>query len=158
MAGAFAAVLGFTLVLWLTRPIERPPGVAILENANVSDPSSLMAAVQTAGLRGTANVRGAIEEIRRLDNERVTIRGWAADTGTSDSSLSVIVFASGTHVLTTALNGPSMNMASIFRPFDKGVANNAFEGTFACRPDGRLIVVVVTPDRTYSQFRSLVCP
>jgi hypothetical protein len=34
----------------------------------------------------------------------------------------------------------------------------SFNGTVACKRGEKLIVVAVTAERKYSQFRSLVCP
>ena len=150
--------MGFAVVLWLTSPVTAPPGVAILTNATVSDVTSLMAAVQTAGLRGTSDVKGAIEGIKRTDNERVTIKGWAVDTTASSSSLTIVAFAGGPHVLTTTTTGARKDIAQILGLSDAGARNISFEGSFACGPGKNIIVVAVTSDRTYSQFRSLVCP
>ena len=86
ISGAFAAALGFAVVLWLTGPVAAPPAVAILASATVSDATALMAAVQTAGLRGAPDVKGAIEGLKRIDNERVTIKGWAVDQNRLKSS------------------------------------------------------------------------
>lgn len=158
MAGVSAAILGFVVVLWLTSPVALPPGVAILTSASVSDASSLMAAVQAANLRGTPDVRGAIEEIKRLDNERVTIKGWAVDATASGSLLTVIAFAGGTHALTTATSGPRMDVAQIFGLSGGNAAKMSFQAVFACKPGEKLVVIAVTSDRTYSHFRSLVCP
>jgi len=158
MSGTSAAILGFAVVLWLTRPVVVPPGVAILANATVSDALSLMAAVQTAGLRGTPDVKGAIEAINRSDNERVTIKGWAVDTTASSASLTMIAFAGGPHVLTTVTNGARKDVAQMFGLSDAAARNVSFEATFNCGPGEKLVVVAVTSDRTYSQFRSLVCP
>jgi hypothetical protein len=160
MIGGAVAVLAFTVVLWLTRPVTSPltPAITILTKAAVSDATSLMAAVQTAGLRGAPNVRGAIEEIKRFDNERVTIKGWAADTTASGSSLTVIAFAGGNHVLTTVTNGARVDIAEKFGLADTGAANMSFQGAFACRTGEKIVVIAVTSDRAYSQFRSLVCP
>jgi hypothetical protein len=121
-------------------------------------PDPVMAAVQTAGLRGNPNVRRAIEEIKRLDNERVTIKGWAADTTAFGSSLTVIAFAGGNHVLTTATNGARADIAQNFGLADTGAANISFQGAFACRTGEKIVVIAVTSDRAYSQFRSLDCP
>ncbi|QWG17308.1 hypothetical protein KMZ68_20400 [Bradyrhizobium sediminis] len=158
IAGVSAAILGFVAVLWLTSPAALPPGVAILTSASVSDASSLMAAVQAANLRGNPDVRGAIEEIKRLDNERVTIKGWAIDATASGSLLTVIAFAGGTHALTTATSGPRMDAAQIFGLSGANAAKMSFHGVFACKPGEKLVVVAVTSDRTYSHFRSLACP
>jgi hypothetical protein len=157
--GGCAAALSFVTVLWLTGPVTpRPaPGIMILTNAPVSDATSLMAAVQTAGLRGTQDVKGAIEEIRRLDNDRVSIRGWVTNTTGSDRALTVVAFAGGHHALTTMTDGARADIAKILG-LPAGRANMAFQGAFACRADEKLIVIAVTSGAAYSQFRSLTCP
>jgi hypothetical protein len=117
-----------------------------------------MAAVQTAGLRGTPDVKGEIESIRRFDNERVTIKGWAVDKTGSSTQLTIIAFAGGTHVLTTVTNGPRKDIAQMFALSGAGARNVSFEASFACSPGQNLLVVAVSYDHTYSQFRSLACP
>lgn len=158
VSGACAAALAFAVVLWLTSPVTPPPGAAILESATISDATSLMAAVQTAGLRGTPDVKGEIESITRIDNERVTIKGWAVDKTGSSSQLTIIAFAGGTHVLTTVTNGPRKNIAQMFALSDAGARNVSFEASFTCSPGQNLRVVAVSYDHTYSQFGSLACP
>ena len=159
-AGAAGVTLGVVVMLWLTTPAMQPlaPGVAILANSNVSDATSLMAAVQTAGLRGSPDVKGAIEEIKRLDRERVTIKGWAVDIAASGSSLTIIAFASGIRVFTMMTSGARDDVAKSFGITDAGTNNISFQRTFICGPGEKLIVVAVTPDRMYGQFRSLTCP
>ena len=157
--GVFIAALGFVVVLWLTEPATPPaPGVTILANAAISDATSLMAAVQTAGLRGSPDVKGAIEEIKRLDGERVMIKGWAVDAAANDSSLTVMAFAGGRHVLTTVSSGARKDVAQMFGLSDAGAANASFLGTFKCGQGQNLVVVAVTPSRTYGHFRSVACP
>jgi hypothetical protein len=117
-----------------------------------------MAAVQTAGLRGTPDIRGAIEALKRIDNERVTLKGWAVDKTASNSLLTIMGFAGGPHVLTTATSGPRKDVAQTFGLSDATARNVSFEATFTCGPGQNLVVVAVTTDGTYSQFRSLVCP
>jgi hypothetical protein len=158
ISGACAAALAFAVVLWLTSPVAPPAGVAILASATVSDATSLMAAVQTAGLRGTPDVKGAIDSIARIDDERVTIKGWAVDKTGSSFQLAIVAFAGGTHVLTTVTNGPRKNIAQMFALSDTGARNVSFEASFACTPGQTLLLVAVSYDHTYSQFRSLACP
>jgi hypothetical protein len=158
ISGAAAAILSFAVALWLTSPVAAPPGVAILVSATVSDATSLMAAVQTAGLRGSSDVKGAIEGLKRIDDERVTINGWAVDTTASSPSLTIIAFAGGRHALTATTSGPRKDVARMFGLSDAGARNVSFEAPLACGPGQNLVVVAVTADRTYSQFRSLVCP
>jgi hypothetical protein len=158
--GGCAAALSFVAVLWLTAPVTAPlaPAIMILTNAAVSDATSLMAAVQTAGLRGTENVKGAIEEIHRLDNDRVTIKGWVTDTTASRSTLTVVAFTGGRHVLTTVTNGTRADIAKMLGLADANQANMTFQGAFACKPGEKVIVIAVTSEAAYRQFRSLACP
>jgi hypothetical protein len=158
ISGAAAAVLGFVGVIWLTGPAATPPGVAILTSSTVLDATSLMAAVQTADLRGTPDVKGAIEGIKRIDNARVAIKGWAVDRAASGSPLTIIAFAGGSHVLTKVTDGLRKDVAQMFGLSDAGANNVSFEATFTCGQGEKLVVVAVTSDRKYSQFRSLACP
>jgi hypothetical protein len=157
-AGASVTALAFLVALWLTAPNQLAPGVATLIGETVSDATTLMAAVQTAGLRGTSDVKGAIEEINRLDDQRVTIKGWALDATASSSPLTVIVFAGGRHVLTATTIGARMDITRVLGLSNADATNASFENTFGCRPGAKLVVVAVTSDRRYSQFRSLACP
>jgi hypothetical protein len=158
ISGAFAAALGFAVVMWLTGPVAAPPAVAILASATIPDATALMAAVQTAGLRGAPDVKGAIEGLKRIDNERVTINGWAVDRTASSRQLTIIAFAGGPHVLTTVTSGPRKDVAQMFGLSDAAARNVSFETTFICNPGQNLVVVAVTAENTYSQFRSLACP
>jgi hypothetical protein len=158
--GSCVAALSFVAVLWLTGPIPAPLAseIMILTNAAVSDATSLMAAVQTAGLRGTENVKGAIEEIHRLDNDRVTIKGWVTDTTASRSALTVVAFTGGRHVLTTVTSGTRADLAKMLGLADANQANMTFQGALACKPGEKVIVIAVTSEAAYRQFRSLACP
>ena len=156
--GALAAApLAFAAALWLMSP--RPPlaGVAALTKATVSDATTLMAAVQNAGLRGTSDIRGAIDEIKRLDGAHVTVRGWATDVRPSGSSLTVVAFAEQAYVL-SATSDASTYLSHLIGLSDAAQSSTSFQGTLACLHDKKIILVAVTTDGRYSQFRSLSCP
>jgi hypothetical protein len=156
LSGAAAAALAFAVAFWLTSPAIAPPGLAALASASVSDAAGLMAAVQTAGLRGAPGVRGAIEALKRIDSERVTIKGWAVDRTAPGSQLTIIAFSGGTRVLTTITSGARSDVAQML---PNGNAQNvSFDASFSCNRGQNLVIVAVTPDNTYSQFRSLACP
>ena len=130
-------------MLWLTGPVAAPPAVAILASATVSDATALMAAVQTAGLRGAPDVKGAIEGLKRIDNERVTINGWAVDRTASSRQLTIIAFAGGPHALTTVTNGPRKDVAQMF-----GLSDAAARMFRSRRPSHAI------PAKTWSSSRS----
>jgi hypothetical protein len=117
-----------------------------------------MAAVQTAGLRGTSDVKGVIESLSRIDDQRVTVTGWAVDRTASSPWLTIIAFAGGRHAMTAVTNGPRKDVAQMLGLSDASARSVAFEATVACSPNQNLIIVAITADRTYSQFRSLTCP
>jgi hypothetical protein len=146
--------------LRLTEPVAVPqtPEIAALTKATVSDATTLMAAVQTAGLRGAVDVKGAIEEIKRLDNDRVTIKGWVRDVAAAGPALTIVAFAGGKHVLTTVTEAPRFEIAKMLGLADASAPNMPFQGVFACRAGEKIVVIAVTSGATYSQFRSLTCP
>jgi hypothetical protein len=152
MAAAAAAPLAFVVALWLTNPKPLMPGVEALAGATVSDSPSLMAAVQTAGLHGSNDIKGAIEEISRIDAERVKIRGWATDA-TSGSPLAIVVFAGRAHLL-AAVSDSDNSVARLAG----ATTNTSFSSTFSCTRGEKIHIVAVADGRRYSQFRSLVCP
>jgi hypothetical protein len=157
--GFLTAALGFFVFLWFTEPATQPnPWAARLANATVSDATSLMVAVQTAGLRGTVDIRGAIEEIKRLDEESVAIKGWAIDASSDASSLTVMAFTNGKHVLTTTTSGARKDIARILGLSDAGGSNASFLGKLICKREQKLIVIAVTSGGMYSHFRSVTCP
>jgi hypothetical protein len=151
-AGTFAAVL------WLTEPVRPLPAVAILAGLSVSDVATLMTAVQTAGLRGSSETRGAIDKIRRQDDGQVLVTGWVTDAASQGSPLTVMAFAGGKNALTTTTRGARPDMARALALSDAAAANMSFEGVVSCDKGAKLIVIAVTPKNMYSHFGFLVCP
>ena len=131
-----------------------------------SGQDALIVRVETdAGITGIGEVdsspmavKGAIEGLKRIDDKRVTITGWAVDKTASSSSLTIVAFAGGRNAMTTVTNGARKDVAQMFGLSDASARSVSFEATLACGPGQSLVVVAVTADRTYSQFRSLACP
>src|SRR5262249_11446573 len=87
IAGWLSLVASFVIPLHITEParhlpkIAKPsnPAVAALARSQVSDGRSLMAAIKAAGLKGSSNVKGAIDSVEPRGSGRVVVRGWAAE-------------------------------------------------------------------------------
>jgi hypothetical protein len=157
--GGVVGVIGVFLVLWLTEPeAPSPPGVRVMANSSVSDSTTLMAAVQTAALRGTLDVKGAVDQVKRAAKGKVTLRGWVTDIAAGGSPLTVMAFAAGKHVLTTTTKGERRDIAQALGLSERAAANLSFEGTLSCDRGQKLIVVAITRNNTYGHFGSLVCP
>jgi hypothetical protein len=158
-AGALICLLSFVVALRLTKPAAVPtPAMATLAASTVSDLKDLMAAVKAAGLKGTPDVKGGLDEIKRLDDDQVAVKGWAAQTAYSGSPLTVLVFADGRNELTLETRGPRPDMTDVLGLSGEAAANVAFEGTLACSRGQKLIVVAVARSDVYGYFGSRSCP
>ena len=158
-AGGLSLVCSFIVTLQLTKPAKPPSaGVAALASSAVRDSRALMAAVKAAGLKGSSNVKGDIDEITRLDVDRIFLKGWAAEIGHGGTPLSVIVFADGRSTAPIETRGTHPNLTHALGISDAAAENVSFEGTLTCRRGEKLIVVAVTQDNDYGYFGSRLCP
>jgi hypothetical protein len=159
LAGGLSLVLSFLLTLQFTKPSSSPgAGLATLASSAVHDSRSLMAAVKAAGLRGSPKVKGDIDEIKRLDADRVSLKGWAAEIGHGGTPLSVVAFAEGHGTTPIETQGTHANLTPALGLSDAGADNVSFQGSLTCRRGEKLIVVAVTQDNNYGYFGSRVCP
>jgi hypothetical protein len=160
MAGGISLVLSFVVTMQMTKP-RRPlsPGLTALMGSVVSDSRTLMAAVKAAGLKGSSKVKGSIDEVKRLDGDRVLVKGWAAEIGNSGTPLSVIFFADGKSQLTVETEGQHPDVAQALGLSDAPAAMNvSFQGRLACSRGQKLMVVAATSNDSYGQFGSRACP
>jgi hypothetical protein len=157
--GAPIFAISFVAALRLTEPPRTPtPAMMTLAGATIPDLRRLMAAVKAAGLRGTPDVKGAIDEITRLDTDRVTLKGWAADISGKGAPLAVMAFVDGRNTLTTDTTGGRPEIASELGLSSAASANIAFQANLVCSRGQRLIVVVVAPRDVYGHFGTRLCP
>jgi hypothetical protein len=157
-AGGLAFAVSFVVVMRLTHP-ARPPTSAmmVLAGSTISDLGSLMAAVKLAGLRGTPDVKGSIDELTRHDND-VTLTGWAAEIAGGDAPLAVMVFVDGRNKLTMQTSGRRPDVSAALGLSDAASANVAFQGSLTCSRGQKLIVVAVAQRDVYGQFGTRLCP
>jgi len=143
----------------LTKP-ARPPTAAMrtLAASPISDLKTLMGAVKVAGLRGSPDVKGAIEELTRIDNNRATLKGWAVDVGNTRESLTVMAFVDGHNSLTMEANGRRDAAVNVTGLAANDAVNVAFAGRLSCSKGQKLIVVAVARNDAYGHFGSRTCP
>jgi hypothetical protein len=159
VAGGLIFAISFVAAMRLTKPARPPtPAMTTLAGATISDLGRLMAAVKAAGLRGTPDVKGSIDEITRLDNDHVALKGWAADISDSGSPLAVMAFVDGRNTLTMETAGGRPDVASALGLSDAASANILFQGDLACSRGQKLIVVAVAPSDAYGYFGTRFCP
>jgi hypothetical protein len=158
-AGGVLGVVGFFAVLWFTEPAQpQPPGVAMLANMAVSDAATLAAALQSAGLRGSADIRGGVDRIKRLDDSRVLVKGWVVDLAAKASQLTIMAFSGGRNVLTTTAGGAHLGFGRALGLSEAAATNPSFHASLPCDHGRPLIIIAVAPDNMYAQLGSLMCP
>jgi hypothetical protein len=156
--GLSFAISVFTTLL-LTEPHPTTAAVVALMQAQISSTHSLLTAVKAAGLRGSPNVKGMIDEVKRLNDREVAISGWAAEIGNSSTPLTVLAFVDGKVVFAMRTSGRHRDVVSVLGASDAPeAANVSFQGTAPCARGQQLIVIAVTDGNSYGHFGNLHCP
>ncbi len=146
-ATAAVCIVATYFVPWLTdltiQAMEEP-GVrtAAFARASVRSRASLLGAARKAGLH-RFGVTVGVHEIRRIDEDRVNIRGWATDLSGNGSPLTVLGFVDG---------------ANVFETKTVGGRNVAFEGTLTCRRGKKLFIAATTLSNRYVLLDGQFCP
>ena len=157
LSGTLCCVLSFVVTLQLIRPKPPSTAAAALAHAIVSDSRSLIAAIKAAGLKGSPSVKGAIDAITPLGNNRIAVAGWAGDVGNDATPLDVLVFVDGENKLTLPTRRASPVATRGWS--DAAAARPAsFEGSLACARGQKLIVVAVAESGDYGYFNPRLCP
>lgn len=117
-----------------------------------------MAAVKAAGLKGTPDVKGAIDKITRVDGDQIMLKGWAAEIGGSNGPLTVLAFVDGHNSLMVETRGGRQDIANALGLSETASADISFEGRLKCSKGQKLIVVAIARNDVYGQFGSRTCP
>jgi hypothetical protein len=137
-------------------------GAALFATFYVSDELTLSAAATASHLRPSANLKGLIDALARLNKGQVKIGGWAVDLGEPGTPVTVIVFVNGKSVFETQTIGARPDLATTLKISDIAASNAAFEGVLSCTPNQQLFVVAVTKKDFYTSLapvsNPLVCP
>jgi hypothetical protein len=159
VTGGLSLVLSFLVTLQLTKPGRLPDaGAATLASSVVHDLRTLSTAAKAAGLKASPNVKGDIDEIQRLDIDRVSLKGWAAKVGSGRTPLSVITFVAGrsnTPIAVEAMH-PSLTQPRGFS--DAAAENNSFQVTLTCHRGEKLLAAAITQDNEYGLLGLRLCP
>jgi len=160
IAGALCLVLSFLVTLQLTKPAKPPgPAVAAMSKSTVSDQRTLIAAIRAAGLKGSPNVKGAIDEIARLDDSRVSITGWAGEAGSGGTPLDILIFVDGDNRMRTRTEGRHTGATGGLGLSDAATAQDvSFQGALACSRGQKLLVVAIAESGNYGYFSPRPCP
>ena len=160
LACGFSLAVSFFTTLYLIEPhLPRTAAVVALMQAQITDTHSLLTAIKAAGLRGSPNVKGTIDGVKRLNDSQVAIAGWAAEIGNSSTPLTVLAFVDGKVALAMRTSGRHPDVVSVLGASDAPeAANVSFQGTARCAHGQKLIVIAVTDGNSYGHFGARDCP
>jgi phospholipid methyltransferase len=159
---AAICIIAAYFTLWLTDlAIEamEEPGIRTeaFARASVRSRASLLAAARKAGLR-RSNVAAIVDEIRRIEDDRVSIRGWAAEIGGNGSSLTILGFIDGANVFRTKTFGERPDVTRVLKLSALAGRNVAFEGTLTCHRGQKLLIAATTVSNRYVLLNARSCP
>jgi hypothetical protein len=160
LACGFSLAVSFFTTLYLIEPhLPTTAAVMALMQAQITSTHSLLTAIKAAGLRGSPNVKGTIDEVKRLNDSQVAIAGWAAEIGNSSTPLTVLAFVDGKVALAMRTSGRHPDVVSVLGASDAPeAANVSFQGTARCAHGQKLIVIAVTDGNSYGHFGARDCP
>jgi hypothetical protein len=129
-----------------------------LASRSIFDRADLIEAAVGAGLHSSAEMRGVMEEISRIDDGHVIIRGWLADPASEGASLTVVVFVAGKKAATTQTLGERPDVTNALKLAFGAEKNVGFQVSFNCPTGDHVIIVGLGTDKQYFYLTSTRCP
>jgi hypothetical protein len=151
----------FFITLWLTEPeVPNAPDnrspAELLAAYPISDGSDLAKSAHEAGLITSQRLSGHGDVIRRIEEQKVDLLGWAADG--RGTALEVLVFVAGHLVATAHTAGERPDVAAALRLGFGANKNLAFSANFTCRKGDQPVVVILGKERDYMDLQPARCP
>jgi hypothetical protein len=157
-----AVLIGsFFVTLWLTEPqVPNAPDnrsrAERLAAYPISNGSDLAKSAYGADLVPSQRLFGIVNTIRRIDEQKVDLAGWAADG--HGTALEVLVFIAGHLVATTHTAGERPDVTAALRLGFGANTNVALFANFTCRKGDQPVVVVLGNEREYKHLPTAPCP
>jgi hypothetical protein len=162
------AVFGsFFVTLWLAEPqVSNTPDnrsyAQRLAAHPISNGSDLAKSAYEADLIPPQRLAGHVEAIRRIDEQRVDLVGWAADgdgTALGDGTVpEVLIFVAG-HLVATAHTAGERPDATAALHLGFGAQKNvALSANITCRRGDQPVVVILGNEKEYLHLQSASCP
>jgi hypothetical protein len=148
----------FFITLWLTEPqvLDNRSRAERLAAYPISNGSDLAKSAYEADLIPAQRLSGHVDAIRRIDEQKVDLAGWATDR--DGTALEVLVFVAGHLVAMTHTAGERPDVTADLRLGFGAQTNVALFANFTCRRGDRPIVVVLSNQKEYMHLQSAPCP
>jgi hypothetical protein len=150
----------FFVTLWLAAPqmpsADNRSHAERLAAYPISNGSELAKSAYKADLIPSQRLDGRVNVIRRLDEQKVDLAGWAADW--NGTALEALVFVAGHLVATTHTAGERPDVTAALRLGFGARTNVALYANFTCRKGEQPVVVILGNGKEYLHLRSAPCP
>jgi hypothetical protein len=153
--GSFFITLWLTEPEWPNAPGNRSPS-ELFAAYPISNSSNLAKSASEAGLIPSQRLDGHADVIRRIDEQKVDLLGWAGDG--QGTALEVLVFVAGHLVATTHTAGVRPDVTAALHLGFGANRNLAFSAGFSCRKGDQPVVVVLGDEKEYLHLQSAPCP
>jgi hypothetical protein len=149
----------FFVTLWLTEPQVTPDNRSRADRLAaypISNSSDLAKSAYQADLIPSQRLSGHVEAIRRIDEQKVDLIGWAADG--HGTALEVLIFVGGHLAATTHTAGERPDVTAALRVGFAAQTNVALSANLTCRTGQQPVVVVLGNEKEYIHLQSAPCP
>jgi len=137
---------------------EAIDNVGGLKTTLIYDDASLRRAADSAKLKTSESLKGALDVIERLPDGNVRLAGWATDIRGDGTPVRILAFAKGQQVLEAETNGERPDVTNALRLEPALAKNVRFDLKAACNPREALVVAIATKDNAYAPLRATTCP
>jgi activator of HSP90 ATPase len=160
--GAAILIASFGFTYWLTEP-DSPEAAKIKSFAasTISDEVTLRAAAAAAGLVNSTSIKGNVDELRRIDANKVRIVGWTAETSSlmpKASPITVMGFSAGKNVFTVETIGERRDVTVAQKLTNEAAKNVVFSSSLTCSTQEKLLIVSAALSGTYAILDIFNCP
>jgi hypothetical protein len=166
LAGIMAAMLLISFLITLhfigngATPLatDELSDVDRLARRDIYDRGDLIQAAVAAGLHSSDQIRGALDEITRINEREVAIKGWLVDPSGAGDPLTAIVFAGGHRRTAVETKGERADVAQKLRLVPGAEKNVGFHMTAVCRKDEPMVIVGIGREKQYLYLTTTRCP
>ena len=166
VVAAASLVASFFITLWLTEPSTTNPVNAAanfdpierLTRSQVYNDASLASAARAANLVPLQDLRGNIDEIRRLPDDHVRIGGWAVNLSGDGTPLTLIVFTGGRGTLLGKTDGPREDVTKALALSARTARHVQIAALVQCERGEVVVVVAIDKNGVYAPIKFDRCP
>jgi hypothetical protein len=137
---------------------DKRPDAEKLGDYTVRNFGDLVEAAVGIGMHRSGDLRGVVDEINRINENEVAMRGWLADPTGDSKTLEVLVFVAGKKTAMTQTKGERPDVAKAIKLTDGAEKNVAFQLTFNCRAGDDVVTAGLGSDRQYFWLSTKRCP